>query len=99
MNNAIPENTILTCGCCGEYFSTDSDYEDQGQDVGFGICPSCDEDAGKRSAEFYDETISLISNALEGDKKQRFDQQPRIRQEAIVRHCMDKGILRWHIGQ
>lgn len=42
---------LLTCGCCGLLFKTWDGYEDQDQDVGFGICKECQDIAEKREEE------------------------------------------------
>ena len=49
MARIIEAGKGLACGCCGSWFTTWEGYEDQDQDVGYGICKSCQGDAEERN--------------------------------------------------
>jgi len=41
--DSVPMRVHLECGCCGNFFRDDFEYQQQfDQDSGFGICPGCE---------------------------------------------------------
>lgn len=89
----------LVCGCCGDGFQTWVSYEDQGQDVGYGICIYCQEDEKNRYVEFMDEQIKSVMKNLKPENQEKFKNEKRDRQEAIIHELINKGVLAWTISK
>ena len=83
----------LQCGCCGTGFSTWPEYTDQGQDKGYGICRSCQDDYEKKNQEELDKLIKAIRESLGGSNLTEFNEFNRSNQEAFAMKCLDQGII------
>ena len=90
---------LLTCGCCGADFRTWDGYEDQGQDIGYGICASCQEWIGEKTDNEMDKAIALIAGALSETNRENFLKKSRKAQEIMVFNCLERGYLTWQIGR
>ncbi len=85
----------LTCGCCGEYFAVWEGYEDQDQDRGWGICQSCQVDAGERNEAEFDKLIECLANGLNEENREKFLSFSRDNQKAFTMDALDKGIIKY----
>lgn len=88
----------LDCGCCGGAFQVWEGYEDQDQDLGYGICAECQGDAEDRLGSMYDDMIKQVSEALSEKNKAQFDGYDRDLQVAFVNKALDDGLFKWSIG-
>lgn len=90
---------MLVCGCCGQYFDTWVDYEDQDQDKGFGICASCQELEQKRLNEQYDELFIKIEEAFQDPANlARWQGLDRDMKVVYANMMIEEGIITFHIG-
>ena len=92
----------LICGCCGDQFHTWEWYEDQDQDVGYGICKGCQEEDRKRNNEEYEKMYNLVFNAM-NEKNQKIvlekvgnDKKFKI---VLVNRALEKKIIGWEISK
>ena len=88
----------LDCGCCGAAFQVWDGYEDQDQDLGYGICFECQGLADEKLSAMYDDMIKQISDALAPERKAKFDGFDRDLQIAFVNKALDDGLFKWSIG-
>ncbi len=92
----IKVGTWLDCGCCGMGFKTWEGYEDQDQDLDYGICFECQGDAEIRNEEEYDKLIATVRTGFKNtDTLARFDARTRDGQKAFALHCLNKGIIKY----
>jgi hypothetical protein len=99
-NKTYLKGLSLSCGCCGDRFTTWEGYEDQDQDNGYGICKGCQRDANKREKETMDRAIELVINSFQKAKNRvKFAKMDRKMQEYIVMELIDNGTLTWKIGK
>ncbi|MBW1853216.1 MAG: hypothetical protein JRJ00_00795 [Deltaproteobacteria bacterium] len=94
----IEEGTNLQCGCCGMGFQTWEGYEDQDQDVDYGICRMCQGDLGDRADDMYNQIIDKIRESLRGNDLAKFNAKPRGTQEYIATQLINSGSIKWQIG-
>ena len=103
MPRILKANKPLICGCCGTYFKTWKGYEDQDQDVGYGICRPCQGDAIEDNKAEYEKMYQTLMNGVKPETKQRMldfvkDQDEWDGKVILVNIALEKGWLRWSIG-
>ena len=90
---------LLTCGCCGILFKTWDGYEDQDQDVGFGICKECQDIAEKREEEMVEDAINEVMPHLKPENQEKIKKMSKEQKRYIVDGLIDKGALKWQVGK
>lgn len=94
----IPVGRHLQCGCCGMGFQTWEGYENQDQDMDYGICRPCQGDIGGRTDDMYEQIISQIEAQLEGDDLAKFKAKPQGTKEYIATQLINSGVIKWQVG-
>ena len=90
--------TWLRCGCCGNDFKTWNGYEDQDQDLGYGICSSCQGDAVEANQKQLDEIISKLAGALSPENRANLLARPKAEQNHFAYSALEAGLIKWKIG-
>ena len=88
---------ILNCGCCGTYFETWPEYEDQDQDAGFGICKKCQDWSEKKIDETFEDAKEMIYKNLTPERQEQFNKLDKEKQNWFISELINKGILKWEI--
>jgi len=83
----------LTCGCCGTYFKVWSDYIDQDQDDGFGICYSCQGLIAAKDVAEMDKAIAVFAGSLNQKNTIMWLKLPRDKQERVIHRAFEDGIM------
>ena len=84
----------LKCGCCGESFKVWSDYTDQDQDEGFGICKQCQIDIEAKHNQDLDVAAMAIEKGLSGDRQQAFQSMSAESRRQFAGQAIADGILK-----
>ncbi len=90
---------LLNCGCCGLLFKTWDGYQDQDQDVGFGICKECQDIAEKREDEFVEDAIKQMTPHMKPENQEKIKKMTKEQKHHLVSKMIDKGVLKWQIGK
>jgi len=100
MGNILEAGISLTCGCCGTWFKTWKGYEDQGNDIGFGICTPCQEDQEADNKAHYDRMYNKILEAVQPDTRDKIEKavakDPKMK-VVYVNMGMEQGWFEWGI--
>lgn len=97
----IQVGTGLSCGCCGSWFNTWEGYEDQDQDMGYGICKSCQGDIEDRNKATYKDIYEKILTAVKPDTKAKMEAAVAKDPDMLVVYAnmaLEQGFVKWSIG-
>ncbi|MBY6093815.1 hypothetical protein [Ferrimonas balearica] len=97
MMNKIKAGVWLHCGCCGSDFQTWTGYVDQDQDLGYGICRSCQADIDADNEAQFDHIFSLIRDGMSAENQARFDALSRDEKKAFAMQLIDDGHITFSV--
>ena len=87
----------LKCGCCGIYFKTWDNYQDQDQDKGYGICEECQKRGQKRDNEIIREAFIGIYNKCSKENKKILKKYDLEQKRQVVYKMLENKTIKWVI--
>lgn len=93
---------LLLCGCCGVYFNTWPEYEDQDQDQGYGICNSCQDWQQEKHQAMIERAYKTIIDGVKPETRAKIEAKHGATYEdraILVGLAIGRGWLKWGINK